>query len=828
MSPSPPVVPTRAPWRSILLPASFAGGGMLLAGLLLVLIGCSSFGSLPGEVSDPVKNAVLCDCECDPPSGAIAVPWQNSIFAGEDDATQGNLGGNQIVLGQNTVGFRFRQLGVPRFATITSAKITFTAAAVSPGGTTTLPIFVVDQPDAQLFGPLVDLDSLPLAPVRVDWPTGQWAKVGDAEVTADLSSLVQAIVSKKEYTPNNAVAFIIKPASATRTAAAFESNNLDPAFLHVDYVPHKSAQEFVTCASPADTADPAKAAAFCQVTVQNTVSNLAQQCRLANSCKCKLRDADATQFSAVCKPQPGSASPCEPKAAPQDCDPSGLEVATHAQGDTPVCVANSPLGSLLTGRMSACDLDEASSNVTVQVRDEKGNDQHTASNTARGRVQFVGTPCPGGSCDIGMNHRINVNELAFSDALEGHTLADVTGVGENAVGSFVNIKNTGVGTFGSNETNHSVRGTDINEDEGGTKGFFRGNADVLTISVGGWTPGAVCSMAGTLINETQVTLTANLQGRLVNQPPKAMAGDDQTGDKAVECNQPGGATFNLDGSQSSDPDNNIVSFVWLKGSRTGELIGNLPRAQFTQLVSTPTSNHQTAYVFKVIDEFGQYDQDTTQVNVVDTTPPTVHPPGNIPKPGDKPIECTGVFTQVEIGTATAEDVCDASPTVASNKDALFPNGFPLGTSTVTWTATTTTAINDAKNKGTATQTITVADTTPPNLTVALSPTVLWPPDHKLIPITATITVSDTCDPNPTVKLLRIESNEPDNGLGDGDTAEDIQGATADARTFMLRAERGGKGNGRIYTVTYQASDASGNTTTKTATVIVPKSQAASN
>ena len=125
-------------------------------------------------------------------------------------------------------------------------------------------------------------------------------------------------------------------------------------------------------------------------------------------------------------------------------------------------------------------------------------------------------------------------------------------------------------------------------------------------------------MAGTLIKETQVTMTANLQGRLVNQPPKAMAGDDQTGDDAVECSQPGGATFNLDGSQSSDPDNNIVSFVWLKGSRTGELIGNLPRAQFTQLVSTPTSNHQTAYVLKVIDEFGQYDQDTTQVNVLDT------------------------------------------------------------------------------------------------------------------------------------------------------------------------------------------------------------------
>ena len=44
---------------------------------------------------------------------------------------------------------------------------------------------------------------------------------------------------------------------------------------------------------------------------------------------------------------------------------------------------------------------------------------------------------------------------------------------------------------------------------------------------------------------------------------------------------------------------------------------------------------------------------------------------------------------------------------------------------------------------------------------------------------------------------------------------------------LLRAERSGKGSERIYTVTYQATDASRNTTTKTATVIVPKSQAAS-
>ena len=312
-----------------MLPASFAACGVLLLALFVVLMGCASFGDgspLPGEVANPVKNAVLCDCECDPPSGPVAVPWKNFVFAGEDDATQGKIDGNQIPLGQNTVGLRFRQLGVPRFSTITSAKITFTAAAPSASGTASLQIHIVDSANADAFGPpLVDLDALPLIAGHVDWPAGQWAKVGDAEQTEDLASLLQAIVSKQDYTPNSAVAFIIK-GSGARTATAFESNNLDPAFLHVDYVPHKAAQQFVTCADPADAADNVKAAAFCQNTVQNTVSHLAQQCRLANACTCKLKDADATQFSAVCKQQP----PCEPKAAPQDCDPSGLAVATHA------------------------------------------------------------------------------------------------------------------------------------------------------------------------------------------------------------------------------------------------------------------------------------------------------------------------------------------------------------------------------------------------------------------------------------------------------------------------------------------------------------------
>lgn len=115
------------------------------------------------------------------------------------------------------------------------------------------------------------------------------------------------------------------------------------------------------------------------------------------------------------------------------------------------------------------------------------------------------------------------------------------------------------------------------------------------------------------------------------------------------------------------------------------------------------------------------------------------------------------------------------------------------------------------------------DVTPPSLTVSLTPDSLWPANHQLAAVTANIRVSDDTDPNPTVTLVSVTSSEPDDGLGDGDTANDIQGAAlgTDDREFLLRAERSGKGSGRTYTVTYQARDAAGNTTTVSTQVSVP-------
>jgi hypothetical protein len=118
----------------------------------------------------------------------------------------------------------------------------------------------------------------------------------------------------------------------------------------------------------------------------------------------------------------------------------------------------------------------------------------------------------------------------------------------------------------------------------------------------------------------------------------------------------------------------------------------------------------------------------------------------------------------------------------------------------------------------------VQDTTAPQLEVEVSPTTLWAPDHTLREISVSLSASDACDDEPMIRLVSVESSEPDNGTGDGNMEHDIQGVdlgTADT-SLLLRAERAGNGVDRIYTLTYQAEDASGNLATVSKTVTVPR------
>jgi hypothetical protein len=115
--------------------------------------------------------------------------------------------------------------------------------------------------------------------------------------------------------------------------------------------------------------------------------------------------------------------------------------------------------------------------------------------------------------------------------------------------------------------------------------------------------------------------------------------------------------------------------------------------------------------------------------------------------------------------------------------------------------------------------ITVVDTTPPELEFSVSPTMLWPPDHKMYEITPSWTVSDKCDATPDVMLVSIAMSETDSIPGGGNTSDDIQ--IGNDGSIYLRSERSGTDSERIYTITWQAIDDYGNTTVRSATVSIP-------
>jgi hypothetical protein len=108
------------------------------------------------------------------------------------------------------------------------------------------------------------------------------------------------------------------------------------------------------------------------------------------------------------------------------------------------------------------------------------------------------------------------------------------------------------------------------------------------------------------------------------------------------------------------------------------------------------------------------------------------------------------------------------------------------------------------------------DKTAPSLTVELDITSIWPPTGKMVTVHAALYSADDGSGVASVILTSIASNEPDGG------EDDIQADIGSAATsFGLRAKRSGGGTGRVYAVTYTATDNAGNRTPVSVTVAVP-------
>jgi uncharacterized repeat protein (TIGR01451 family) len=183
--------------------------------------------------------------------------------------------------------------------------------------------------------------------------------------------------------------------------------------------------------------------------------------------------------------------------------------------------------------------------------------------------------------------------------------------------------------------------------------------------------------------------------------------------------------------------------------------------------------------------------------------------------------CSGAGNNRVVTFASLAPGASAAITLVVNVKCSVANG-----AIVSNTATISSATFDPEqSNNTATRATNVSN--PPPIITLNPPISLWPPDHQYH--TATVaqmvrSVSDNCPISINdVVIEKVASDEPDEGLGDGDTANDIV-IGADCRSVQLRRERAGTGDGRVYTVTLLLRDSGGAVTRADFVVSVPHSQ----
>lgn len=349
----------------------------------------------------------------------------------------------------------------------------------------------------------------------------------------------------------------------------------------------------------------------------------------------------------------------------------------------------------------------------------------------------------------------------------------------------VSLRGDGLGGSGSsvvNELSHPGVGGDL------MLGFSGGNGVRRTIS------------------QDNLRMFREAYGDTVNLPPTL-----NPQNITEECSVTGGADIILD-ANAQDPENNPLTYNWrcpadvtLNDDTAANPEGFFPLGTKRCRVDV---NDNVAACLPNAAEFTVRVQDTTKPNLTCPTAVTLEcsaPGGN---------NATDSEIAAFLAGASVNDICDANPSL--NNDA--PDFFDLGVTPVKFSSS-----DKSGNTASCSSNVTIQDTTPPEIeSLTATPASLWPPNHKMVNIMVDVSVSDVCDPSASCKITSVSSNEPVNGLGDGNTSPDWN-ITGDL-TVELRAERSGKSSGRVYTITVECSDASNNTSQKTVDVKVAHDQ----
>ncbi|MDT4952913.1 MAG: hypothetical protein QOJ02_1051 [Acidobacteriota bacterium] len=155
-----------------------------------------------------------------------------------------------------------------------------------------------------------------------------------------------------------------------------------------------------------------------------------------------------------------------------------------------------------------------------------------------------------------------------------------------------------------------------------------------------------------------------------------------------------------DSSDSAESCAGRVSVAVIQDPAPGTLVG-LGSHTITLTANDGSSNNNGA---------GNTTTATVIFTVNDTTAPafTFVPPGVTAYTGAGATSCDTVISNATLGTATASDNCQVATVTRSPSG----NTFPVGTTTVTWTAT-----DGSGNTATATQAVTVIDNTVPTISL---------------------------------------------------------------------------------------------------------------
>ena len=239
-----------------------------------------------------------------------------------------------------------------------------------------------------------------------------------------------------------------------------------------------------------------------------------------------------------------------------------------------------------------------------------------------------------------------------------------------------------------------------------------------------------------------------------------------------------------------------------------------PTADLSVTKTAPTSvstGSPLAYTIGVVNGMGDAAEDVTLTDPLPagTTFESLTAPGG--------WSCTtppaGGTGTVSCATSSVAPQASETFTLVVDVDCALPNGTNISN---TATVTSATLDPDPTNNS-RTATVMAANPAPTVSNVSASPAPLWPPNHKMRNVTVSYDVTDNC--GPSVCALHVSSDEPENGIGDGDTAPDFE--VQDEHHMRLRAERAGMLDGRVYTIAITCTDSAGNATTETVGVEVP-------